>query len=254
MGEHFSSSGVRRTELTVERIMANLSDLAFGNGEWRNMQEVVRKTFKAILEKQQQQSEQTANLSLQVVKLKEELSRRPTWEDAENLVTMKSTHDRHIASHHSRPLAFSTSASDLDDMKLQIAKLQSDSERRVTVQSLQAALNRKADKIDLNSLKESTSKVLETPQDLSKMKLDIADIRNQLENLSEQVEQTAKIAGVKNTMVDMSIVRVQLESLFRKVHEDMYTREEIQSIISDKVLDLIKTYDEVSCDVTFLFH
>lgn len=215
--------------------MANLADLAFGNGEWRNMQEVVRKTFKAILEKQQQQSEQTANLSLQVVKLKEELSRRPTWEDVENLVTMKSTHDRHLASHQSRPLAYSTSVSDLDDMKLQIAKLQSDSERRVTVQSLQAALNRKADKVDLQSLKESTSKVLETPQEISKMKLDVADIRNQLENLSEQVEQTAKIAGVKNTVVDMSIVRVQLESLFRKVHEDMYTREEIQSIISDKV-------------------
>lgn len=230
-------------------LSAELQDLSLGQGEWRNMQQIIRKTFKLCLEKQQEQSQQISHLLSQVLKLKEELTQRPTWADVENMIMLKTTHDKHIASFRSKQSSASvggnytannsSSNSEIEELKLQVSQLKSECERRATIQSMQTALNRKADRVDLQNLRESTSKVVDTPQDLSRLKLDIAEVKSEIENLNEKLLETNRSLGTKNTIVDLSVVKVQLEGLFRRVHEEMYNREEINSLLNQKVRNLI---------------
>ena len=221
-------------------LAAELHDLALGQGEWRNMQQVIRKTFKLCIEKQHEQSQQIVNLSAQVNKMREELSQRPTWADVENMVTLRANHDKHLASYRSKQAGATSPSSsshvqEVEELKLQVAQLRSECERRVTIQSLQNSLQRKADRSDLQALRESTSKVVDAPQDMSKLKLDIAEVRSEMENLQDQVEETKRGLAAKNAVVDLSVVKVQLEGLFRRVHEEMYNREEITSMLNQKV-------------------
>lgn len=221
-------------------LAAELHDLALGQGEWRNMQQVIRKTFKLCIEKQHEQSQQIANLSTQVNKMREELSQRPTWADVENMVTLRATHDKHLASYRSKQAGATSSPSssnsqEMEELKLQVAQLRSECERRVTIQSLQNSLQRKADRSDLQALRESTSKIVDAPQDMSKLKLDIAEVRSEMENLQDQLDETKRGLAAKNTVVDLSVVKVQLEGLFRRVHEEMFNRDEITSMLNQKV-------------------
>lgn len=218
-----------------------MSDLAHGHGEWKNMQEIIRRTFLQVLEKQADQDNRIASLSGEVTKLKSELTHRPTWEDVEGMLKMQQHHMKQasfalnpIGSQHHHHHGSSVPA-DIHDMKIQIAQLQSDFERKVSIQSLQTMLSRKVDKADFQFVKESGDKLASRTEDITKLKLGVVDIRSQIDNLQEEFDRFSRATGIKNSVMDISVVKVQLEALFRRVHEQIYSIDDVNNLLKQKV-------------------
>ena len=63
------------------------SDLMRGEGEWRNMQDVIRRAFKHSFEKIEQQQEQINQLVSTVTVLKSQIAAKPTSQEVDDMVS-----------------------------------------------------------------------------------------------------------------------------------------------------------------------
>lgn len=204
----------------------DLHDLTRGEGEWKNMQDIVRRTFRACVEYQNQQSDQIAKLTQQVSHLKEELHKRPSWEDIERFVDMKMMSERK----HSTP-----QSQEIDQIKFQVANVRKDLEKKVSIQHLETSLSKKLDRTDLlvrdltrNSMKEYT-------QDIAQMKLDLVEVKSTIDHFSDMMESFhRRDAELPRNVTDITVLRSQVENLYRHI-ADIYTKDQLKHVLEDKV-------------------
>jgi Arc/MetJ-type ribon-helix-helix transcriptional regulator len=212
--------------------MEEFRDLIYGQGEWKNMQEVIRKTFHYCLEKQKEQAQQITEMNNHISKLREELTRRPTWTDVENALAMKSSIDQSSGMMSTSRI---TNPNDITSMKLEIAKIKSECEKKVSIMIFQTILEKLAEKKDVQYIKEVANRMEEIAKEFGTWKLDLIELKTKTETITEELESLVKSYDVKNSITDLSIVKIQLEGLFRRVHEDIYNKEEIQTFLASKV-------------------
>ena len=113
------------------------ADLIRGEGEWRNMQPIVRSTFKTLLDQVDRQQQQIEGLLEIALNLKAQLALRPSVEEVERVVADKL-----------RQLPRSVSKEKHEAVVLSLQELRSEVERRATVQYVDDCLRRKIDRSD----------------------------------------------------------------------------------------------------------
>jgi len=113
------------------------ADLIRGEGEWRNMQPIVRSTFKSLLDQVDRQQQQIEGLLEIALNLKAQLALRPSMEEVERIVADKL-----------RQLPRSVSKEKHENVVLSLQELRSEVERRATVQYVDDCLRRKIDRSD----------------------------------------------------------------------------------------------------------
>ena len=122
-------------------------DMTRGEGEWKNMQPIVRSSFKQMFEQFEKQQQQIQDLLEIGVNLKGQLALRPTQEDLQRMVEDKVrkllprsvTMDRH------------------ESLILSVSELRADLERKASMQYVDDSLRRKIDKGDALVKQLSTS-------------------------------------------------------------------------------------------------
>lgn len=219
------------------------TDLAAGQGEWKNMQEIVIKTFRFCVENIKNHSDQIAILNTQLVVMKEELQRRPTWPDIEKMLEMKSKFDKNqVIRGFSVPSVTSHGADinssihgEVDYLKLQLAQLKAECEKRVTIQSFKSSLDRKMDKSDILQRDISKFSLKDYTDDLGKLKLEVQDLKGKIENQGQKIEEEMKLAAVRNSLVDISVLKVQLDRMWNVVNNDCCTRDYLDHKLESKV-------------------
>jgi hypothetical protein len=115
----------------------DFTDLVRGEGEWRNMQEVIRKTFRITFLQLERQQEQIDKLMGVTATLREALATKMTEKEVELLLA---TRQRDAKRGISEEVAFI--AHQLNDVKADI-------ERKASLRYVDDSLRRKVDKSDV---------------------------------------------------------------------------------------------------------
>jgi hypothetical protein len=204
----------------------DLKDLRRGEGEWRNMQDVIRNAFLHCFDTQQDQAETILKLNKQIKQLKEEISRRPSFEDIERMIDLRLVSDKKYQS---------TGGLDNDQCRLSIAKLTKELENKVTLQHFQSTMNRKVDKTDVLIRELTGSATKDTARDVAKLKMDIVDIKSHIEHLTDTIEQDSKFDINRNKLDEEVIVlKSQTENIYRHLN-DVYTKDQVKQMNAEKV-------------------
>lgn len=207
--------------------LIDVNDLLRGEGEWRNMQDIVRKAFKHCLDVQHTQNEKISRLTAQVTQLREELNKRPTYDDIDRLIEIKLLAEKKRQG--SGPLG------DTDNIRLQIAQLNREIEKKVSIQYLESSLNKKMDRSDLLIRDLSKYSVKEYSQEVAKLKLDVVEMKSHLEHFTDIMEEyERKTSDFPKTSEQVIVLKSQIENLYRHLNE-VYTKDQLKPLLEDKV-------------------
>jgi Arc/MetJ-type ribon-helix-helix transcriptional regulator len=205
--------------------LLDANELLRGDGEWRNMQDVVRKAFKYCLDVQSTQSEKIARLNAQVIQLREELNKRPTFEDIDRLLEMKLLAEKKRQG----------STKGNDDLRLQIAQVNRELEKKVSIHYLETSLNKKMDRSDLLVRDLSKYSVKEYSQEVAKLKLDVIEMKSHLDNFTDIMDEyERKNSDFSKTSEHVIVLKSQIENLYRHLNE-VYTKDQLKPLLDDKV-------------------
>eukprot|EP01038_Epipyxis_sp_PR26KG_P012676 gene12676-16995_t len=205
----------------------DLNAIAFGEGEWINMQDVVRKSFILCFSQMKIQQEQISKLNQQLTQYKEQtnelMSSKVSLDDlATNLKVAQHGINREDSLR-------------MDRIEQSIAKMNSELNRKVTTEHVNTLMKLKVDKSDavikkLLSIKENnsdhdTKKIVRTMEDLVG-KCDYAMKKSSEvgQQLQLALSQTSEIPSLKLQMKDL----VELTSQF-------YTKQQINGLLNQKL-------------------
>ncbi len=192
------------------------------------MQDVIRKAFKSLMDVQTAQSEKISKLNSQVIQLREELNKRPTYDDIDRIIEMKliAEKKKHLAS---------TSDYAVDDVHSRIANLNREIEKKVSIQYFESSLNKKMDRSDLLIRDLSKYSVKDYCQEVSKLKLDLTEIKSQLDHFTDIIEEyERKNSDFLKTTEQVIVAKSQIENVYRHLNE-VYTKEQLRPLLAEKV-------------------
>eukprot|EP01039_Chlorochromonas_danica_P005428 gene5427-5971_t len=231
----------------------DLSDLIRGDGEWKNMQEVIRRTFRLCIENQQRQAKEILHLHTQLNTMRDELHRKPSWED---MTTIRSTHAV-TSTNTTNPTTRAQSLAE-EELRFTLTQLKAAIDEKVSQRTLETLLKKKVDRddhiirqwIDNNPLHRDNNKMKE----IQESQLEILTRLKQLENEIHQVQHDYDSKQQKR---DLVMIRSQIDNLYRHVGE-FHTKEHIQRLLDQKVsqVDLATAlgYKADMDEVQELFH
>lgn len=118
----------------------DLRDLTRGEGEWRNMQEVIRRTFRVLFEQIHSQQLQITSLVESIANLKKESYRKVNSVDLSRIIDSKMTQSGRSSG---------TAVDDCQTLRIQMTELRSALEKKASVRYVDDLLQRKVNKTDL---------------------------------------------------------------------------------------------------------
>ena len=116
----------------------DLTDLERGEGEWRNMQEVIRRTFRSTLKQVERQQEQINQLVTVTTNLREIISTKMTSQEVE-----------HMISNRERAYSQNKHKDEIEATRSELVNIKMDLERKANMRYVDESLKRKVDKTDL---------------------------------------------------------------------------------------------------------
>lgn len=224
-----STENSRSVMMTHIHSVMDYEGLIRGEGEWKNMQEIICRTFRILVDQNQQQGEAIHRLEKQVSMMKEEINHRPSWDDVDRLIEAR------ILSDKKKNTKFT---SEVDQLKIQVAHLKSDLEKKVSISYLDMSLNKKMDRSEALIKSAGTSYkggsgTDTTDEDIKKLKLDLLQVKADLENLSDMVGSTFQSFDIARIASDVSILKSQSDHFTHQMKQ-VYTKEEIAVMLLQK--------------------
>lgn len=198
----------------------DLIDLSRGEGEWRNLQEIVRKALRVSFESAQKQQETINRLEIAVASLKNELSEKATMEDVKIAIDTKLSAQGRYAS-----------ASETAVLKAQLANIKSDVDRKATIRYVDESLKRKLNKSDAAIPHQSDIPIDSCLQDILAMKTKLLTLERSMQGLNAHMEKFA-------TKNEMSALSRSIQDIC-DMSSGKADRVEIQSLLSMKVNRII---------------
>ena len=235
----FSSLG----SMTVSsHLPMDLTDLIRGEGEWTNMQDVIRKTFKITflhLEKQQEQIDKLIGVTST---LKDALSTKMTEKEVEILL---SKHDR---------VSNKTSNEFTAIFNQQLCDLKADIERKASVRYVDDSLRRKVDKSEVlmktaqgianssshtNSLQSVNSDLMKLNGDYVGMKIKIENIEKNAADYKEQLKSLAsssELLGIQNQLnqVFQLVQQCPKKEEIVRLYDKKIDRKDVEKLLHEK--------------------
>jgi hypothetical protein len=204
----------------------DFTDLIRGEGDWMNMQEIVRKTFKICFDQIQKQNEQITKLAGNYASLKVKLSSRPDFDEITKMMECKQKKPIKIVSHD-----------DLERISHVVVNIRADLERKASINYVDDSLRRKVDKSDI--LVHNLSKMTATQYagDISALHSDIESIKLRVDSKTQMA--TNSLLELKSLCSgELSGLRAQIGHLEAQV--GMFaTKSEMHSAVDRKVGTLI---------------
>lgn len=208
-----------------DRSGLDLCDLIHGEGEWKNMQDVIRRSFLLSFDQIQRQQEQISKLVDVVTNLRSQLSKKPCRDD---ITTMIDTSISNMKSHRY------AKATEIDEMKTKILDFQADLERKASIRYVDDSLKRKLDKTD-NSLRVLSSfSGTQFNSEMTKFASELGDFRARTEILGINVNEIGHELRCTAKEIDVRGMQAQIEDLFAMVSE-CPTKSQLNPIMSNKV-------------------
>jgi hypothetical protein len=207
-----------------------------GDGEWKNMQEVICRTFRVLVDQNNQNAETIKKMQTQIHQVKDELNQRPSWEDVERLVETKILNDKKKNSKISN---------EIDQLKIQFAHMKGDLEKKASINYLEMSLKKKMDRSEgilrnpASTSSPSTKPVVTNlsavnDEDIKKMKFETLQMKVDLDNLTHIVESSVKSYDIPRVCSDVAIMKSQLEHLTSSFHKDNLSKDEINILLNQK--------------------
>ena len=127
----------------------DLHDLSYGEGKWRNMQDVLRSSFCMAFEYIERQHHQIASLTDTLSALRKDI-------DKISVEKVNNTDVSHMI--ESKLIAQSRIATidDMSSLTAQLAEIRANMERKATIRYVDESMKRKVDKTDSRSKKTET--------------------------------------------------------------------------------------------------
>jgi Arc/MetJ-type ribon-helix-helix transcriptional regulator len=116
----------------------DLIDLTRGEGEWRNMQDIIRRSFRLLFEQFERQQTQMNELTDSFTLLKKEQNKKMNSTEINSLIDSKMV-----------SYARAASLDDMNTLRGQVTEIRSNLERKATIRYVDESLQRKANKSDL---------------------------------------------------------------------------------------------------------
>lgn len=186
----------------------SFNDMVYGQGEWKNLQEVIRKTFKACFSDLKQHDAELSSLTEQVHSLKDELNNRPTWEDLDKMIQLK------------LPSTVRNGANAENDLQQQLLQLRIEMEKKVSLSYFEMTLGKKMDRSDVLVRELSRFSLKEYQDDIKRLKLDQIHYQSQIDEIQEMVRKQQIQTNVCSTKFDdIALLQALLESVQKSVYE-----------------------------------
>jgi len=201
----------------------SMNDMVTGQGEWKNLQDIIRKSFKACFSDLKQHDEEISNITEQMQLLRDELNKRPSWEDLDKMIQLKLIPYKHNV------------ASDESDMHQQILQMKTEMERKVSMNYLEKSLSKKMDRSDILVREISRFTLKDYQDDIKKIKLDSIHVQSQLDELNERMEkQQFQTNACSSKFEQIGILQAVVESI-QKTMYDCPSKHDFQSAMATKV-------------------
>lgn len=216
--------------------MNNLIDyegLLRGEGEWKNMQEIICRTFRILIDQNNHQIDLISKLQSQIHLVKDELNQRPTWNDIERMVDSKILNDKKKNSKFNN---------EVDQLKIEVAHLKSDLEKKVSTNYFELSMKKKMDRSEAiikANPKYVQSHHSDNDEDIKKLKIDLLHVKSEVESISDVITSNFQSYDIPRVCSDVCVMRSQIEHLTNTVH-NYQTKEEISFLLNQKAnkLDL----------------
>lgn len=204
----------------------DLTDLIRGDGEWRNMQEIIRRTFRVSLESQQRANEKISQLSNQVVNLVEELARKPSWEDIERLVESK------LLSQQRKP-GFSNSR-EIEELRTEVTHVKANLETKVNMRTVDTLLSKKVDRTDIAMRNLGDLTASSNAKELKALSEGMMDLQSRLHVIETETHKWTSEHDLSAQKRDVLVMRSQIDNLFRNMN-DFYPKDHVKHLLDQKV-------------------
>ena len=194
----------------------DLFDLSRGQGEWRNLQDVVRKALRISFENAQRQQETIDKLEAGMSLLQKELADKASISDIKSIVLTNAS---------SQPRA--ASADDVTALRVQLSNVKSEVERKASIRYVDESLKRKVNKSDAILERRTETPVESCVQDIAAVKSKLLTIERSLQGLSSQMELYStkrEVSSLSNSIQDIC-----------DVTSTKVDRSELQALLSLKV-------------------
>jgi uncharacterized protein YukE len=206
----------------------DLTNMMRGEGEWKNMQEVVRRTLKICFDQLERQGEQVAYLAGQVASLKTQLASKPNRDEIGSLNHANAAKPSLVATAPSKDHVTRT---EFDRLKERIAHLQTDIERKASVRYVDECLQRKVDKSDVLIKNLATFSAAQYASQLTQLYQDVTDTKASVESLSRATtDMQRNMQGAE----EFHVIKNQVEAIYRSM-ADYYTKNHMQALLNQKV-------------------
>lgn len=202
--------------------VVDITDLIRGEGEWKNMQEIVRRTFKICFDQMQKQSEQITKLAGNVASLKVQLAARPDFDEIDKMIESKSVKTTKGASRE-----------ELDKLSRSLVNVKADLERKAAMSYVDDCLRRKVDKSDIlvHNLSKMTSS--QYAGDIEALHCTVEELKLRMDSKTDTV--SSEIKDLRACYAgELSSLRGELGSLEGRVSQ-YFTKSEISVLLDQKV-------------------
>lgn len=213
-----------------------------GDGEWRNMQEIVRRTLKVAFETIDKQAKQIGRLTGQIASLQSQQQKIVSRDEILELIEERLERSKLTGKKRYvlRP--------ELESMSIAIAQIKQDLERKASMRYVHDVLRGKIDKSDavartlLQQSSDDRSTVTATAEyaatanrtQMSMLFKDLATVKDDVEGLAKLIEAISREMKASNEITDYNIVKKQIESIYASM-DDYHTKTYVQALLDQKV-------------------
>jgi hypothetical protein len=194
-----------------------------GEGEWKNMQHIICKTFRILIDQNNNQIDLINKLQAQVHTVKEELNQRPTWNDIERLIESKILNDKKKNSKF---------YSEVDQMKIEMAHLKSDVEKKVSTNYFDLSMKNKMDKSEA-VIRANPKYHGQESEENKKLRLEMLQMKSDLEHVSDMITNNYNGYDLPRVCSDVALLRSQVDHL-TETSRNYQTKDEINFLLNQK--------------------
>ena len=223
---------------TSSVIPHDLTDLIRGEGEWRNMQEVIRKTFRMTFMQMEKQQEQIDSLMKTTHTLKEALSTKMSEKEVNQLIANQDI------------TAKKTQQDELTFMNHQLTSMKVDLERKASTRYVDESLKRKVDKTDILMKASSQLTNLSTTQgqisEITRISGEVGKLTMKMEMVDKALKDSNEMMKKAASSSETTGIQNQLNQLYShlqecpkrdevaRMGEQQVERKEIERMLSEK--------------------
>jgi hypothetical protein len=197
-------------------------DLARGEGDWANMQAVVRKSFAALFNVVEKQQQQITDLTETVSKLKREIEKKPDRGEMNTQIKQNITDARGVLA----PDVLRRG--DLTAVHSLLVDVKADVERKASIRYVDDACRRKIDKSDV-----TMRPLLQNTEHISKLAVDISQLRQSVERYDQIPGQITEIKAKAASKDDVKNLLSRIDHLAVTISERPDS-ESVLAMLSEK--------------------